>query len=82
MYGILLSVLFFALPVASVVFFLVSLVAYLRARSANRRQSGTYSAAQLKTRLVLLVVSAIVAGVLVACVVGIVALLYMAVAFM
>ena len=76
MVGFLYSLIVTLLPLGTVVFFIVSLVRYVRGKKAGCEE------AEMKRRKVLLVVSAILMGVLVASVIGIIALLYMAIAYM
>ena len=78
----LLQFLTYALPVAAVVLFVVSLVRYIRARSANRRVPDTYNKRQMTDRLVWLIVTGVITGVMVLMILGFVMLLMMAVAFM
>lgn len=68
--------LFFGLPLAAVIFFLTSLIRYIRAK-----QRGA-DAQEMKKHKILLLASSIIAGVLLAVVVGFVTLLMMAIAFM
>ena len=74
--------LIYGLPVAAIVFFVVSLVMFLRARRANRHVPETYSKQQMTARLVCLIVSSCIAGMMLLMVVGFALLLMMAVAFM
>lgn len=76
MAGFFFSLLVIGLPVASIVFFIVSLVRFLTGRKKG------CEAQEIKHRKVLLVVSSIIMAVLVASIIGMIALLYMAVAFM
>lgn len=82
MTGAFISVLLFAVPIGSIIFFVVSLVLFLSARSANKENPGTYTESQINTRKVLLIVSSILAFVVVSVVITIISLLYMAVAYM
>ncbi len=68
--------LFFGLPLAAVIFFVVSLVRYVRAKRSGADPQ------ERKKRRILLIVSSIIAGVLLAVVVGFIVLLMMAIAFM
>ena len=72
----------YALPVAAVVLFAVSLVRYIRARRANRRASDTYDKGQMTSRLVWLIVTAMIMGIMVTVILGFMLLLFLAVAFM
>jgi hypothetical protein len=76
MVGFLYSLIVTLLPLGTIVFFIVSLVRYVRGKKAGCAE------AEMKRRKVLLVVSAILMGVLVASIIGIIALLYMAIAYM
>ncbi|MBR2338494.1 MAG: hypothetical protein IKA63_03400 [Clostridia bacterium] len=78
----LIEFLFFAIPLAAIAFFIVSLVLYCSARKQNKRQPGSVSAETMKLRKVLLIVSSVIVGVLLSMLIGLCALLYMAVAFM
>lgn len=74
----LIQFLFWAVPLGAIAFFIVSLILYLRAK----RQPDSVSREKLKTRKFLLVVSSVIAGVLAAVVIGFIALMFLAVAFM
>lgn len=74
--------LFFAIPTISVVAFGVSLYRYLSAKKKNKLSPGTLSAKDMTKRKASLIVFAIIAGILVAMVVGIIVLLFTAIAFM
>ena len=74
--------LYFAIPVAAILFFIVSLCLFLSARKQNKQQPGSVSAQTLRKRQIMLIVSSVIAGVLAAIVIAFIALLYMAVAFM
>lgn len=74
--------LYFAIPVAAILFFIVSLCLFLSARKHNKQQPGSVSAQTLRKRKIMLIVSSVIAGVLAAIVIAFIALLYMAVAFM
>nr|MBQ4319537.1 hypothetical protein [Clostridia bacterium] len=60
----------------------MGLILYLTAKHRNKRNPGTYTDRQMKTRFVFTLVTGIIAAILTASVVGIIALLFMAVAFM
>ena len=83
MFGVLIyDLLFFAVPVGILVFFVISLCRYLSARKQERELPGSVEAQDLKNRKAMLIVSAVMAGVLLAVTIGLIVLLYMAVAFM
>ena len=74
--------LIFLLPIGSVLWFVISLVRYIRARRANRRAPDTYNKWQMTSRLVWLIVTGTVTGTMVLMIVGFALLLMTAVAFM
>lgn len=76
------DLLVFLIPVLLLVLFGVFLYRYLSARRKNKREPGTFSHAQMTLRLWLVILSGIVAGTLVTIVLGLVALLFLAVAYM
>lgn len=82
MTAIIFSILFIALPLAALLFWIISLEEYLSAKRKNKRQPGSVSDEVMKRRKTLLVVSSVIAGTLLVCVIGLVALFYMAIAFM
>jgi len=76
------EVLYYLIPASALIFFAVSLLCYLRAKSKNRRVPGTYSEKQMKTRRICLIISSVIAGIMAVVVIGFIGLLMMAVAFM
>lgn len=82
MISLFLSFFYFLVPIALLVFFVASLVMFCRAKAANKRAPGTYTEEQVRTRLLLLIISSCVAGVMLLCVLGLIALMFMAVAYM
>ena len=76
------GIIFYLIPIAAVLFLVISGVLYFHAKSVNKLRPGTYTPAQLKTRLIVFIVSLVIAGILVAVVVSLMVLLFMAVAFM
>ena len=74
--------LFFLVPAVLVVLFAVSLFMYLSARNKARQNPGSVSPDELSRRKILLIAASVAAGLAVAVVIGIVALLFAAVAFM
>ena len=84
MLGILLyEIFFFAIPIILIVLFSISLYRYVSAKKQNKVAPGTFSDEEVKNRKVVLIVLSVVAGVLVAIVIGFIALmLFMAVAHM
>lgn len=82
MLSYLITFLYFAIPVAAVLFFAVCIYRYSYAKFQNKHHPGSYSPEQLKTRLILLIVSAVIFGVMAMVVVTFASLLLMAVVFM
>ena len=78
----LMQMLYYLIPVAAIVFFVVSLWLYLAARKRNKQQPGAVRAGRLKWLKWQLIVASAVVGVLVAVLIVFVFLLFMAVAFM
>ena len=73
---------FFVLPIAAIVFFIVSLVRYIMARSEAKQNPDAYWQQETKNRGVVLTIASIIAGIFVAAVVSVVVILFMAVAYM
>ncbi len=73
---------FFAIPIFALLVFALSLHSYVSAKNKNKTEPGTFSDEELKKRKTTMIVSAVVAGVLVAIVMGLMGLLVIAVANM
>jgi len=78
----LISFLYIAIPVGAVLFFAVSLFQFLSAKKQNRQQPGSIPPEKLKSLKFRLILSAVIAGVLAAIVIGFIILLFFAVAYM
>ena len=76
-YGIL-----FVLPIAAEAFLVVSIIRFILAKVKNKRVPNTYTDKQIKTRLILLIVSAAIFLTLIAVIIGFVLLLFSAIAYM
>ena len=76
------QVLFWLVPISAVVFFVVSLCMYLSAKRKNKREAGSVPENVLKARKIALIVSSVVFGLLLAAVIALALLLYMAIAYM
>ncbi len=74
--------LFFAIPIAAIAFFGISLYRYCSAKSKNKKVPGTFPPSQIKKRLILLILSSIIMGVLLLVVLGYIALIFMVIAYM
>lgn len=83
MFGILLyDIIFFAIPIILIALFGISLYRYISAKKQNKSVPGTFSDAEIQKRKIMLIVLSVIAGVLAVIVLGFIALLFMAVAFM
>lgn len=78
----LILILFYAIPIGSIVFFIQSLINYISARKKYRYETGSISKEELDKRKILLIVSSVIMGVLAAVVIGFAVLLFMAIAYM
>lgn len=77
------ALLFFLVPVvASFALLGVSIYRYVSAKNKNKQIPGTYSPEEMKKRTAVLIVMAVIGGMLAAIVIGCIALLTGAVAFM
>ena len=76
------SIFLFLIPVLFLAFFIVSLVLYISAVRKNKKVPGLYTKPQLTARKVLLITSSCLAGLMLAIVTAILALMYMVVAYM
>ena len=82
MYGMLLGLIFFGIPLGLVVFFGNCLYRYVSAKRKNREAPGSFPEEEMKKRKTMMIVSAVAAGVVVAVVAGFLAMLVMAIAYM
>lgn len=78
----LIQFIFYGIPIAALWFFFSSLYRYLSAKRKNKTEPDSFSVEEMKKRKLLLIVSSVIAGVLVAVVVAFAILLFSAVAFM
>lgn len=76
------DLLFFLIPAVLLVLFGVCLYRYVSARRRNKREPGSFTPTQMRTRFVLFVLSGVVAITLAAIVLGLMLLLFLAVAYM
>lgn len=90
MYDILLSIItyvfvygiLFGLPIAAEAFLVVSIIRFILAKVKNKRVPNTYTDKQIKTRLILLIVSAAIYLTLIAVFIGFILLLFSSIAYM
>lgn len=74
--------LFFLIPIAAIVFFVVSIILYFSAKNKNKQAPDSFSESQMKTRKTLLTISSVIAGILAAVVVGLALLTFLFANFM
>ena len=80
--ALMIPILFFLIPIASLTAFIVTLCRYVVARVRRRALPESYSAEEMRYRLVAMTVSSVILGATVLFYAGIIALLYAAVAYM
>ena len=73
---------FFGIPILTLIFWIVSMCLYIPAKKQEKNQPGSVEPAKLKRYKIMLTISSVVAGILLAIVGGFMALIFMAVAFM
>lgn len=82
MYGLLFQMLIYLIPLMAIVFFIVSLVGFLDAKKKYKAEPTEMNAQKKSTAKTLLIVSSVIMGVLLAVIIGFMALMFMAVAYM
>lgn len=82
MLGLLIYFLLFGILLISLVFFIISLCLYISAKVHYKRDPDSVKPGMLKTRKILLIVASVIWVVVTLIFVGILAMLYMAVAYM
>ena len=73
---------FFACPIVLIALFVISADRYVSAKKQNKAAPGTFSDAEIKKRKIMLIVLSVIAGVFAAIVIGFIALMFTAVAYM
>lgn len=58
--------LFYMIPIAAIIFFIVSLIRFFYAKNKNKQTPDSYSESQIKNRKTLLTISSAITGVLAA----------------
>ncbi len=79
---IIFDVLFFAIPSVLILLFGISMYRYLSAKKQNKKVPGTFSPEEIQKRKIIFIILSVVTGIFLAVVIGFIALLFMAVAFM
>lgn len=82
MIGILFSALIYLIPLAAIVFFIVSLCCFIGAKSRYKAEPSELNEQKKNATKTLFIVSTIIMGVLLAVVIGFTALMFTAVAYM
>ena len=83
MFGILFyDILFFAIPIILIAMFVTSLCLYISAKRKNKAVPGTFPDNVVRKRRIMFIASSVISGVFTLIVVGFIALLFMAVAYM
>ena len=78
----LIGFLYLAIPIGALAFFAISLWQYLRVKKRVKQQPDSIPLVKLKALKIRLIISSLIAGCLAVIVIGFIALLFMAVAFM
>lgn len=73
---------FFGIPLAALGFWVVSMLLYFPAKKQEKQVPGSVEPSKLRTYKFMFIVSSVIAGILLTVVVGFMALMFMAVAFM
>lgn len=82
MFGSIYEILFYAIPAALIILFLVVRDRYKSAKKQNEAFPGTFSDEEIKRRKVAMIIVTVIGGSIITVVVGFTALLFLAVAFM
>ncbi len=73
---------FYVIPLATFALFVVSLIAYIVAKRANKRVPGTFSHKQIRIRKILLIISSVIAAVFIFVFISLISLLTTAITLM
>lgn len=82
MLTIIYTAIFLAIPAAVVVLWGVSLYLYVSASKKNKQNSDTFSAKELKNRMILLIVLSVMVAALLVMVIGLITLMFLVINFM
>ncbi len=83
MFGIwMIDILFFVLPMILIVSLGISIYQYVSAKKKNAKEPDTFSFSEIKTRKIVMIILSILTGLFLTVVIGIIALMFLAVAFM
>ena len=73
---------FYAIPIASLIFFILSLYWFLSVRRKNKLEPGSIDAQTLKNKKIIFILASVIFGIMVAIVIALIVLISMAVSFM
>ena len=73
---------FYAIPIASLIFFILSLYGFLSVRRKNKLEPGSIDAQTLKNKKIIFILASVIFGIMVAIVIALIVLISMAVSFM
>lgn len=76
------GLIFFIIPATVLSIFAITLYRFKSAQKKNKACPGSFSEGEIKKRKIMLIVSSVITGVFVAMMIGICAIMYMAVAYM
>lgn len=76
------NILFFGIPVIFITLFGVCIYRYIYAKKQNKISPGTFSDMEIKKRKTMLIALSVISGIPLVIVIGFVAVLFMAVAYM
>ncbi|MCD8357111.1 MAG: hypothetical protein LUE11_11170 [Clostridia bacterium] len=79
---VILCIIFYGIPIAALLFFIISLYRYLYAKGKNKTEPNSFSAEEMEKRKSSLKLSSVIAGVLALVIIGLAVLLFMAIAYM
>lgn len=82
MYGMLLMSFIYLVPMAAIVFFVVNLINFVRAKKQYKTNPTDFNLQKKSTTITLLIISSVILGVLLAVIIAFVSLMFMAVAYM
>jgi len=82
MLGILMSILIYLIPLAAIVFFIVSLCYFIAVKKQYKLEPGEINMQKKNTAKTLLIVASVIMGVFLVVIIAFVSLMFMAVAYM
>lgn len=80
--SIIFGILLFAIPALLFTFLIISIIFYVSGIQKNKKNPGSVPAKTIQSRKIALVISAILSALVIVIVIGFVAMMYMAIAYM